>query len=220
MMYFCILSAMSFLTVHYYTQISGKPVISPNPGIISLGHIFFFAIGSILASSWGNEKTYRNHIRLPLAAWKVGLLRLGTFVLYWFFLITGYILWSGISQYFAVDRVALIVMSSQTGLILMAASLIFFWRDLRKTSDSVICFPGFPMRKLFGGFIILLLLLIGFTSMAGTIYTYQGNLGGFIDCILAWLYHSDAGSFILVLLGVFSAAGTILTFSHRRSYID
>ena len=219
LIYILTLSVISFITVHYYTPIFRKPMTHPNAGIVSAGHMFFFFIGTILVSSWWKEHTYRSHLLLPLGVWKIGVLRVVMFLSYWFALLCIYFIWSRISQHFIFDNKMISVLCTQTGFILTAFSLIFFWSDLRNSMSRNKTFFNLPSRRVLGFGVLGAILFVSFISVAGTVHTYQGRNKNQLDQFLSWLYQSHAGPLILIVLGLCLTILTIWTFGHRRSYV-
>jgi hypothetical protein len=218
--YILVLSLLSFISLHFYQQIFGRAMIYPNAGIISSGHMFFFFVGTILVSAWWKEHTYRSHLFLPLGVWKIGLLRLGVFLAYWIALFCMYFIWSRLSQHFTIDDTMISVLCTQTGFTLIVFSLIFFWSDVREslgTKRKILSVPG---RRVFGFGTLAIILLIAFTSLAGTIHTYQGQCTGHFNLFLCWAYQSKTGPVVFVIIGLCFAPLTIMTFGRRKSYIE
>ena len=217
--YILVLSLLSFISVHFYTPIFGRPMTYTNAGIISAGHMFFFFIGTILVSAWWKEHTYRSYILLPIGVWKIGALRLGMFLIYWIALFCIYFMWSRISQHFTIDAKMISVLCTQTGFILIVFSVIFLWSDLRESigkNQTILSLPG---RKTFGYGTLSIIAIVAFISLAGTVHTYQGKCSSQFDRFLCWMYQSDTGPVISVILGLSFASLTILTFGYRKSYV-
>ncbi|UCE20465.1 MAG: hypothetical protein JSV84_09060 [Gemmatimonadota bacterium] len=218
--YILTLSVLSFISVHFYTPIFGRPMTYTNAGIISSGHMFFFFVGTILVSAWWKERTYRSHVLLPLGAWKIGAVRFGMYLIYWISLLCIYFIWSRISQHFTIDAKMISVLCTQTGFILIVFSLIFFWSDLRESTIKNRTILRMPGKKVFGLATLVTIMLISFISMAGTVHTYQRKCTSQFDRFLCWVYQSETGPVFFIALGLCFAMLTIMTFGRRRSYFD
>ncbi len=215
-------SIFNLLIIHYWPLLSGEQPPNMNTGYLSISHIFFYFIITILMMTWFNkEKRDRHYIQLPIDVIKIGILRLFIFVTYWIILLALLSFFTCISKYYSIDQATIFSVISQTGIAFIIFSLFFGWQDLRnhirgKNRNS------HPLkRKIIGTIIILLSLIFGFIAMAGIVHNYkiQDRFGAATIDIWRWIYKSRVGAIIFLTTGLLMAILTIVTYGKRKSYI-
>ena len=214
-----VLSLFSFCVLHYWPNLTGKTPPNTNTGYLYLSHITFYLIFAYLGVPHG-KKEKRNYqiIHLPVSVWKFGLLRLGMYFVYWVLLVALFFMYSNVSKYFILDEPTFFTIGSQTGIVFMMLSLVFFWRDLKESFSK----KNLSYRKVVGIGIILISLLLGFIAIAGIVHNYQiqDRFGAQTIDIWNWIYQTQAGALIFVLAGLTLALVSTVTFFKRKSYVE
>jgi len=215
-------SFLNLIIIHNWPMLSGETPPNMNTGYLSISHVFFYFVMTILMMTWFNKETKeRLFIRLPIAIIKIGILRLLIFVMYWLILLALLYCFTFMSNYYSIDQTAILSVISQTGIAFILFSLFFFWQDIRghfsgknKTSHSL-------KQKIIGTIAILLILTLGFVAMAGIVHNYkiQDKFGAYTIDIWRWIYKSHPGAILFLTIGLLMSVLTIMTFGKRESYV-
>ena len=215
-------SFLNLIIIHNWPMLSGETPPNMNTGYLSISHIFFYFVMTILMMTWFNKETKeRLYIQLPIAIIKIGVLRLLIFVTYWIILLAFLYCFTFMSKYYSVDQTTILSVISQTGIAFIIFSLFFFWQDIRghisgknKPSHSL-------KQKIIGTIAILLILILGFVAMAGIVHNYkiQDRFGAYTIDIWRWIYKSQLGAILFLTIGLLMSVSTIMTFGKRKSYI-
>ena len=215
-------SFLNLVIIHNWPLLSGETPPNMNTGYLSISHIFFYFVMSILMMTWFNKETKeRLYIQLPIAIMKIGFLRLLIFVIYWIILVTLLYLFTFISKYYFVDQSAILSLISQTGIAFIIFSLFFLCQDFRDHTGRKNLSSHSLIKKITGTIAILLILSFGFIAIAGIVHNYkiQDSFGAYTIDIWRWIYKSQVGAIVFLTTGFLMSLLTIVTFGKRKSYV-
>jgi hypothetical protein len=211
-----LVSVFSFGILHNWPMITGEIPPNENIGYISISHMFFFFLAAIFQMTfWKKNYQYRRQMLLPVGLRQVGILRWIIISMYWITMIALFIIYDLLSRYFLIDARTVLALCAQTGMALLIFSIYFFWDDLKDTFKQ-----SLSTRRAIAVMTVGLSLIVCFIALAGIIHTYQGKNNSVFDLFLSWLYQSNSGVMLSVLLGAILSILTLSTFQLRKSYLE
>ena len=219
-LYLITVSTLSFISIQFYPLYTGKPIILSNAGIISQGHIYFNFLGMILVSLSLRPNRNRHCLSLPISIWKIGLLRIFFYLSYWLLLVIFYLLFTQISENYLLNRTTLMILGTQTGIILIIYSVFFMGMDTIKSMKKGKLYFHISLRKWFGLLVGLLILSVSFLVISAIVMNYQNRGSSPIDRFLLGLYRSPTGTFSLLGIGMILIAASTYVFINRASYTE
>jgi hypothetical protein len=174
-------------------------------------------IPSFYSIGFAKEKRSRLYLKLPVPVRKIGMVRVFTLLFIWagsvihLFL---FLLICGKLPAFFLDSSIYLSFCALTGAVLFWAAYILWMSDLKTHIHNRKKIVSFLMKF---SFVLLYLLLAIITPQFW--FNTEISIQPFKD-IFIWLFTSNPGALFFLLLGFGISVLSVVSFGHRKTYVD